>query len=119
MSVELFEDVGPHVPAPDDREDLEQAPYRRAGAEIRGIAGVKRRLSIKELEAQEGPHAFIERLLERNRVRIELRMRDFCGVLDHPAILRDLAGSGNRGPWQRIVRAAPRPARVLPRAPRH
>ena len=64
VALELLLHVGAHVAARGDGEDVEQAAHGGAAAPLALHLVVVQRLVVEEIEAQEGAHALVERLLE-------------------------------------------------------
>ena len=67
MPLELLLHVGAHVAARGDGEDVEQAAHGGAAAPLALHLVVVQRLVVEEIEAQEGAHPLVERLLEYQR----------------------------------------------------
>src|SRR5512134_1729155 len=95
MALELFQHVGPNVPAAQDREDLEQGVDRGPGAELGRLVDVEQRLLVEELHAQERAHSLAQRLLEGDQRVLGGRRRELCGGV-HAAILRERTTHGKR-----------------------
>ena len=90
MALELLDDVGPHVAAAQDRQDLEQAGDGRARAELGRLVDVEQRLLVEKLDPQERAHPLRQRLLERDQAVLGCERRKLGGRV-HAAILRDRA----------------------------
>ena len=90
LPLELLEHIRAHIAAGRDRQDVDQARHGRAAAPGARHLVVVERLVVEEIQAQEGAHPLVQRLLEdqhfagRPRRRWQPRVRPgvrSCGVL--------------------------------------
>ena len=84
MALELLEHVAAHIAAGQDRQDVEQTADRGASPPGTVLLAVIDRLRVQEVQAQEGAHALVERLLEDRGLR---RRCSACGGLSHRSLL--------------------------------
>src|SRR5688572_3833206 len=89
VPLELLLHVGAYVAARGDGQDVEQAAHGGAAAPLALHFVVVQRLVIEKIEAQEGAHALIERLLEYQRCGFRHRLWLLLGLFCHRAILRE------------------------------
>jgi hypothetical protein len=67
VPLDFLQHLGPHIAARGDGQDVDQAAHGRAAAPLARFLVVVERLVVEVVKAQEGAHAFVERLLEDER----------------------------------------------------
>jgi hypothetical protein len=76
MALELLEDIGAHVPAPEYRHHLEETRDRSPGPEAAQLARMVFHLGMQKFYAQKCPHPLRQRLLECGQIGTRV---GFCG----------------------------------------
>ena len=94
VALELLQHFAARIAPRRDGEDLEQARYGGARAPGRLELGVVAGLRVQKFQAQERPHALVERLLVDDGSQLRLRVGMRFGVGVHGPILSQQKGHG-------------------------